>query len=406
MTQLQGKKILLAISGSIAAYKMPELVRRFLKAGAEVKVVMTAAAADFVSPLALSTVSKNPVLNAVHEAASWNNHVTLGRWADVMLIAPCSANTLAKLANGLCDNLLCAVYLSATCPVFIAPAMDEDMWVHPATKNNLETVRSFGNRIIPVGHGELASGLVGAGRLAEMEEILSALAAFFQATSSLELKGVKVLITAGPTFEKLDPVRFIGNYSTGKMGIALAEEIAEKGAEVKLILGPTSLRPNHPSISTVRIESASEMLLAAEREFAQCDIAIFAAAVADYRPAIIAGEKIKKTGDTLEIKLQKTADILKTLAARKTANQTVVGFALETENEVLNARKKLKEKAADMIVLNSLRDAGAGFGHDTNEVTIFRADGQEDKHPLQSKADTARNIVQAIIGYRNARKNP
>lgn len=402
MTQLQGKKILLAISGSIAAYKMPELVRQFIKLGAEVKVLMTPSAADFVSPLALSTVSKNPVLNSVHESSSWNNHVALGRWADVMLIAPCSANTLAKLANGLCDNLLCAVYLSATCPVFVAPAMDEDMWAHPATKKNVEMIRSFGNKIIPVGHGELASGLFGAGRLAELEYLVAALEQFFEGDSSSELKGQKVLITAGPTYEKLDPVRFIGNHSTGKMGIALADELAAKGAAVKLVLGPSVLRPIHPSINTVLVASAAEMLKAAEQDFEAYDIAIFAAAVADYRPIKMAAEKIKKAGKSLEIKLQKTDDILKTLAARKSPKQIVVGFALETQNEEANARKKLREKGADIIVLNSLKVAGAGFGHDTNQVTIFSADGTEVKHPLQSKSETARTIVQAIISFRNA----
>lgn len=402
--QLQGKKILLAISASIAAYKMPELVRQLIKAGAEVKIVMTPAAADFVSPLALSTVSKNEVLHAVHEANSWNNHVALGRWADVMLIAPCSANTLAKLANGLCDNLLCAVYLSATCPVLVAPAMDEDMWEHLATKQNVARLIGFGNKIIPVGHGELASGLIGAGRLAELDEILAHLEAHFSTVPKL-LSECSALVTAGPTYEQIDPVRFIGNHSTGKMGIALAEALAAQGATVTLVLGPTSERVTHPGVEVIPVASAEQMLVACSNVFPSTDIAIFAAAVADYKPEIVAPEKIKKAGDTLELKLTKNPDILKTLAAQKSPNQVVVGFALETQNEEENARKKLKEKAADMIVLNSLRNPGAGFGHDTNLVSIFQIDGTVQELPLLSKTETAKAIVQTILAYRNARKN-
>ena len=401
---LKGKKILLAVTGSIAAYKTPQLVRLLIKAGAEVQVILTASAADFVSPLALSTVSKHPVFSDVHNGADWNNHVALGRWADVMLIAPCSANTLAKLANGLCDNLVCAVYLSAVCPVFIAPAMDEDMWAHPSTRGNLERVRSFGNRIVPVGHGELASGLIGEGRMAEPEALRDILGRFFAEATDLPLQGTKALVTAGPTYERLDPVRFIGNFSTGKMGIALAEALAARGAEVTLVLGPTQLRTSHPSIATVPVESAEDMFAAAARVFPDSGIAILAAAVADYRPAITETEKIKKAGDTLELKLTKTTDILKTLAGQKRDDQVVVGFALETTNEQVHALEKLRSKGADMIVLNSLRDEGAGFGHDTNKATLFGADGSRMELPLQSKSDMAAAIVNAIIEYRHEAK--
>jgi len=401
---LKGKKILLAVSGSIAAYKTPELVRLLLKSGAEVQVVMTAAAADFVSPLSLSTVSKQAVYSNVHDGAAWNNHVALGRWADCMLIAPCSANTLAKLANGLCDNLLCAVYLSASCPVFFAPAMDEDMWLHPATKANVASLISYGNHLIPVGHGELASGLIGEGRMAEPDELRDHLAQYFASEERQELKGQKALVTAGPTYERLDPVRFIGNFSTGKMGIALAEALADRGADVTLVLGPTNLRPHHKRITTVPVGSAAQMLEESEKVFDTCEIAILAAAVADYRPTTIADDKIKKQSETLEIHLSPTEDILKTLAKKKKPNQVVIGFALETTDEQSNAGKKLRSKGADMIILNSLRDAGAGFGYDTNKVSILRSDGETRHLPLQSKTATAIAIVHAIIEYRNEPK--
>ena len=398
---LKGKKILLAVTGSIAAYKTPQLVRLLIKAGAEVRVILTESATDFVTPLALSTVSRSPVFSNVHDGAAWNNHVELGRWADVMLVAPCSANTLAKMANGLCDNLVCAVYLSATCPVYIAPAMDEDMWAHPSTRINLEKVKSFGNRIVPVGHGELASGLIGEGRMAEPGELCDILAFFFKERLDQPLKGQTALVTAGPTYERLDPVRFLGNFSTGKMGIALAEALAAKGAEVTLVLGPTHLRARRSHITTISVESAEQMYSAAAHAFPQCSIAILAAAVADYRPAVTQTEKIKKTGDTLDITLTRTPDILKTLGTHKRSDQMVVGFALETIDEQANAMGKLRSKGADMIVLNSLRDAGAGFGHDTNKVTILQADGAVQEFPLQSKDDTAAAIVKAIIQYRH-----
>ncbi len=397
--QLQGKKILLAVTASIAAYKTPDLVRRLIKAGAEVQVLTTPAAADFVSPLALATVSKNPVLSNVADGTSWNNHVALGRWADAMLIAPCSANTLAKLSAGLCDNLVCAVYLSAICPVFIAPAMDEDMWLHQSTKNNLEKLRSYGNFIIPVAHGELASGLIGEGRMAEPHELVSFLANHFTTELHLPLKGKKALVTAGPTYELIDPVRFIGNFSTGKMGIALAEALAERGADVTLVLGPTHLRASHRHITTIPVQSAQEMWDAAITAFPECSIAVMAAAVADYRPLETAPDKIKKSDETLAIVLTKTGDILATLGSRKRDDQIVVGFALETTHEEAYATQKLKAKNADMIVLNSLKDAGAGFGHDTNKITLIGKDGSIAALELQSKKDAAIAIVNRIIKY-------
>lgn len=393
---LEGKKIVLCISGSIAAYKTPELTRQLVKSGAIVKIICTEAAAKFVSTLALSTVSKNEVLCNINDGSSWNNHVELGRWADLILIAPCSANTMAKLANGLCDNLLNAVYLSATCPVIVAPAMDEDMWHHPSTKQNLERLISYGNTIIPVGHGELASGLVGDGRMAELTEIVQFLKVFLDKNLAQPLKGKTALVSAGPTYERLDPVRFIGNFSTGKMGIALAEELAKLGATVTLVLGPTHLRSAHKAIKTVLVESANEMFEACVAAFPSCDLTIMAAAVADYKPKEKATQKIKKADDTLEISLEKNKDILAHLGQIKTEGQILVGFALETENEMTNALQKLKKKNADYIVLNSLQDAGAGFGGDTNKVTILGQNGDTVELPLMSKSETASAIVKAI----------
>lgn len=393
---LEGKKIVLCISGSIAAYKTPELTRQLVKSGAIVKIICTEAAAKFVSTLALSTVSKNEVLSNINDGSSWNNHVELGRWADVILIAPCSANTMAKLANGLCDNLLNAVYLSATCPVVIAPAMDEDMWHHPSTKLNLDRLISYGNTVIPVGHGELASGLVGDGRMAELTEIVQFLKVFLDKNSAQPLKGKTALVSAGPTYERLDPVRFIGNFSTGKMGIALAEELANLGATVTLVLGPTHLRSTHTAIKTVLVESANEMFDACVAAFPSSDLTIMAAAVADYKPKEKATQKIKKADDTLEISLEKNKDILAHLGQIKTEGQILVGFALETENEMANAQQKLKKKNADYIVLNSLQDAGAGFGGDTNKVTILGQNGDAVELPLMSKSETAAAIVNTI----------
>lgn len=395
---LKGKKIILGVTGSIAAYKTPHLVRLLVKEGAEVKVICTEAAGKFVSTLALSTVSKYEVLSNISDGSAWNNHVALGRWADLMLIAPCSANTLAKLANGICDNLLAAVYLSAICPVHIAPAMDEDMWHHPSTKNNLKTLSSYGNHLIPVGHGELASGLVGEGRMAEPEDIVRHLSAHFSG-GELPLSGKKALVTAGPTLERLDPVRYIGNFSTGKMGIALAESLASLGADVDLVLGPTHLRPTHPRIRVTEIESAGEMFDACAALFPQSDITVMAAAVADFRPKEKAVQKIKKTGETLELVLEKNKDILAYLGSIKKDQQLLVGFALETKNEMEHARAKLQAKNADFIVLNSLQQSGAGFGVDTNHVSILGKDGSATEIPLQSKTSVASAIIAYIMNY-------
>jgi phosphopantothenoylcysteine decarboxylase/phosphopantothenate--cysteine ligase len=392
---LEGKKILLGVTGSIAAYKSLLLVRLLIKVGAEVKVIMTPAAKDFVTPLSLSTLSKNPVLIDLFEENSWSNHVELGRWSDMMLIAPLSCNTLAKMANGLCDNLLLAVYLSATCPIVIAPAMDEDMWKHPSTKANLSKLESFGNKIIPVEKGELASGLYGDGRMAEPETITKFLSNIFFLDNSLA--GKKALVTAGPTYESLDPVRFIGNHSSGKMGIAIATELAERGAKVDLVLGPSSLKINHPNIIVKNIESSEEMYEACMEKFPSSDISIMSAAVADYKPITKSKEKIKKNNDTFTLELTKTKDILKSLGQQKRDDQLLVGFALENNNEREYALNKLKSKNADMIVLNSLNDQGAGFGFDTNKITIFDRDGNEFGYDQKSKQQVAKDIVDRII---------
>ena len=391
---LQEKKILLGISGSIAAYKTAILVRLLIKAGAEVKVVMTPAAKEFVSSLTISTLSKNPVLTDISNDDSWNNHVMLGRWADVMLIAPLSCNSLAKMAHGICDNLLTAIYLSATCPVLVAPAMDEDMWHHPATQNNLQIIKSFGNKIIPVEFGELASGLIGEGRMAEPEIIVDVLNSFF--LSSKELSGKKVLITAGPTHEAIDPVRFISNHSSGKMGVAIANEFQKRGADVTLVLGPSSLT-TLPNMKVIKVNSAVEMFEACVSVFDKMDIAVMNAAVADYTPVIVAEEKIKKSTDHFSIEFKKTKDILKHLGSIKKAGQLLVGFALETQDEKKYALKKLAEKNADLIVLNSLNDSGAGFGFDTNKVTIFEKSGKEYHFNTKSKSAVAADIVNTII---------
>ena len=393
---LQGKKILLGITGSIAAYKSAILVRLLVKAGAEVKVIMTPAAKDFLSPLTLSTLSKNPVLADLSLNDAWSNHVLLGRWADAMLIAPLSCNSLAKMAQGLCDNLLNAVYLSATCPVLVAPAMDEDMWLHPSTKKNIQTIQSFGNQIIPVGEGELASGLYGEGRMAEPEVIIDYLQDFFGVNASLS--GKKALVTAGPTYEPIDPVRFIGNHSSGKMGLAIAKELQKRGAAVTLVMGPTALQlPSN--LNVVQVTTAAQMHAACLTHFIDTDIAIMSAAVADYTPEMVAAEKIKKADDHFTLPLKKTTDILQQLGSIKKPGQCLVGFALETNNEKAFALKKLTDKQADFIVLNSLNDQGAGFGQDTNKITIFDAQGKEYAFAIKSKTAVAVDIVNTIIAH-------
>jgi phosphopantothenoylcysteine decarboxylase/phosphopantothenate--cysteine ligase len=391
---LHGKKILIGITGSIAAYKIIFLVRLLVKQEAEVKIIMTPAAKEFVAPIVLSTLSKNKVYIDLVEENSWANHVALGRWADVFLIAPLSCNSLAKMANGHCDNLLLAVYLSAKCPVVVAPAMDEDMWHHPATKNNLNRIKKYGNFIIPVDNGELASGLFGEGRIAEPATIITYLIEnFFRGTT---LKNKKVLITAGPTYEPLDPVRFIGNYSSGKMGFAIAEQAYLQGADVTLISGPSHEQLNYNSIKLIRVTTANEMFEASLKLFKQANITIMSAAVADYQPIEILSNKIKKKHAEWNLKLQKTTDILFQLGKQKTKSQFLVGFALETENEIENAHKKLKNKNADAIVLNSLNDTNAGFGFDTNKITILYKDGTTSKFELKNKKDVAKDIISFI----------
>ena len=392
---VEGKKILLGICGSIAAYKSILLARLLVKGGAEVKVIMTPSAKDFVTPLSISTISKNEVLSDLFLNDTWNNHVQLGRWADVMLIAPASCNTLAKMASGICDNLLLATYLSATCPVVIAPAMDEDMWQHPSTKANVERLESYGNRIIPVERGELASGLYGDGRMAEPEQIISFLEVNF--FFSTELKGKKALVTAGPTHEPFDPVRYIGNQSTGKMGVAIALELSRRGAEVELVMGPSPLEIKGPGIRITRVQSAAEMYNACMAIFPSAQIAVMSAAVADYTPTSFSSEKIKKNSETFTLELSRTKDILHALGEKKKAGQILVGFALENRDEAAYARKKLQSKNADIIVLNSLNDPGAGFGFDTNQVTIFEKNGAEIPYGQKSKQAVAHDIVDRII---------
>ncbi len=396
---LQGKKILLGITGSIAAYKSIFLVRLLVKAGAEVKVIMTPAAKDFVTPLSLSTLSRNPVLTDLFDEQSWANHVMLGRWADVLLIAPLSANTLAKMASGQCDNLLLATYLSATCPVVVAPAMDEDMWHHPTAKENCKKLEAYGNRVIPVEKGDLASGLHGDGRMAEPEQIVQYLVNnfFLLPPEAGAVAGKKAIVTAGPTYEPIDPVRFIGNHSSGKMGIAIAKELQQRGADVTLILGPTTFDFAENGIKLKRVTTAAEMYAASNELFDTADIAIMAAAVADYSPVTVAAEKIKKKEEGLTVELIKTKDILKSLGEKKKKGQVLVGFALETNNEKQNALDKLTRKNADMIILNSLNDAGAGFGHDTNKITIFDKGGNEISFAAKPKSEVAKDIVDTII---------
>lgn len=391
---LENKKIIIGITGGIAAYKINYLVRDFVKAGAEVRIVMTKPTEDFVSPLTLSTLSRNKVYTDFYdENKTWNNHVELALWADVMLIAPCTANTLAKIANGICDNFLMAVYMSAKCPVIIAPAMDLDMYAHPAVTRNLNIIESFGHKIIPAEYGELASGLIGQGRLAEPETIFRTVGNEFTDTDAT-FAGKKILITAGPTYENIDPVRFIGNHSSGKMGFDLAKEAAKRGAEVTLISGPSSQKTDDKNIDVYRVTSAQEMFDEVFKHYENTDIAIMSAAVADYTPKVKATEKIKKNEQELTIELIKNKDILRTMGEKKT-HQFLVGFALETQNEEENAKGKLVKKNLDMIVLNSLRDEGAGFANATNKIKIFTPT-EEQYFTLKSKEEVACDILNFI----------
>ncbi|MFD3277016.1 bifunctional phosphopantothenoylcysteine decarboxylase/phosphopantothenate--cysteine ligase CoaBC [Aquirufa echingensis] len=391
---LQGKRIILGITGSIAAYKCIMLVRLLTKQGAEVRVVMSKAAQDFVSPLVLSTFSGHPVWMEFHENNVWNNHVELGLWGDVMLIAPATCHTLGKMANGLCDNLVLATFLSARCPVVVAPAMDEDMFLHPATQASMAMLRSRGTLVLDVNTGSLASGLHGPGRMAEPEEMIQALCS--QVFRKQDFAGKKVLISAGPTQESIDPVRFISNHSSGKMGIAIAEAMYLLGADVTLVAGPMHVTVQYAGIRVIPVRTAAEMETVCLSEFPSADIGIMAAAVADYRPVQIADEKIKKQAESWSISLAKTSDILAQMGEMKHPDQVLVGFALETENEEVNAQAKLIRKKLDYIVLNSLRDPGAGFGTDTNQVTIMRADGAQMKLTLASKNDIALKLCQSL----------
>lgn len=403
MSVLSGKKIVLGVSGGIAAYKTATLVRLFIKAGAHVQVIMTPASKDFVTPLTLSTLSKNPVhsnfYNEEDENAVWNNHVELGLWADFMIIAPATANTLSKMATGNCDNLLIATYLSAKCPVYFAPAMDLDMYKHPSTLSSFNSLKQFGNIMIPAESGELASGLSGEGRMAEPENII----AFIEndITAKLPLSGKKILVTAGPTYEAIDPVRFIGNHSSGKMGFDIAQSAADMGAKVVLITGPTHLNISHHLIEIVRVVSAQQMYDACHSYYNDMDVAIAAAAVADYKPKNVAEQKIKKAELSFNIELEKTKDILASLGEFK-KNQFLIGFALETENEIENAKLKIQKKNLDLIVLNSLQDEGAGFGKATNKVTFIDKDFNIVPMELKSKEAVAEDILSKVIAHYHA----
>lgn len=393
---LQGKKIVLGITGSIAAYKACYLIRGLIKHGAEVQVVITPSGKEFITPLTLSTLTGKSVVSEFFDRrdGSWHSHVQLGLWADAMIIAPASANTIGKMANGIADNMLITTYLSMKAPVFVAPAMDLDMYAHPSTQKNLETLQSYGNHIIEPGTGFLASKLEGKGRMEEPEKIIEVLDSFFATSNDLQDK--KIMITAGPTYEKLDPVRFIGNYSSGKMGIALAEECAERGAKVELICGPVSIKTSHPNIKRTNVESAAEMYQAATATFPDTDAAILCAAVADFTPTNVADNKIKREGNKLTLELMPTKDIAQALGQMKKQSQVMVGFALETFDEENHAKEKLQKKNLDFIVLNSLQDDGAGFQHNTNKVTLIDKDG-ETHFPLKSKKEVAKDIVNKLV---------
>ena len=394
---LNGKKVLLGVTASIAAYKTAELVRLFKKAGSLVKVIQTEASLDFIAPLTLATLSENPVLTKIvdPDSGEWSNHVELGLWADMMVVAPLSANTMAKMKSGECDNLLLATYLSAKCPVYFAPAMDLDMYKHPSTKANISRLQEYGNILIPSGFGELASGLVGEGRMAEPSEIIESITA--DLNKNFPLTNKNVLITAGPTHESIDSVRYIANRSSGKMGIALAIEAANNGALVNLVLGPTHLKCNHTNVTVHKVITASQMYEQAKAHFPTTDIGIFAAAVSDYQADFIAENKIKKSDTNLNISLKKTVDILNELGNKKNQKQFIVGFALESDNEVENAKKKLKRKNLDMIVLNSLNNKGAGFQHNTNKITIIDNANNISNFELKNKSEVAKDIIDKII---------
>jgi len=397
---LKDKHIIIGITGGIAAYKIPLLVRLLVKAGAEVQVMMTPSAHEFVTPLTLATLSKKPVLTKFTEGTQgiWNNHVDLGLWADLMVIAPATANTISDLVHGKSENILQAVFLSARCPVAVAPAMDLDMYQHPATKENLETLRQRGTLIIPPGTGELASGLTGEGRMAEPEEIYSFIETTL--TRANRLSGKKILITAGPTYEPIDAVRFIGNFSTGKMGIAIANTLSRQGAEVTLVCGPSKERNTDAGVNRIDVTTASEMFDACEKAFPSSDAAILTAAVADFRPKKISDRKIKKEeGGMTEVELEETRDILASLGKMKKSGQVLAGFALETDNESANAKSKLERKNLDFIVMNSLRDAGAGFGTDTNKITVFTRDGKTHNFDLKPKNEVARDIADVLFTF-------
>lgn len=394
---LTGKKILLGLTGSIAAYKSAYIVRLLVKLGAEVQVLMTSSATRFISPLTLSTLSKRKVYTEIISDDAWNNHVVLGLWADLFLIAPATANTLAQMSSGLCDNMITACYLSARCPVVVAPAMDRDMWKHPSTQRNIGRLQSDGIRIIPVEDGELASGLTGLGRMAEPEDIVQYVQDFFQRTTAKSLNDTVVLVTAGPTIEDLDPVRFIGNRSSGKMGLSLVQTLLDRGAKVHLVLGPTHLPlPAHDHLHVYRVNSAAEMAADVRNLWPDCQVAILAAAVADYTPVHRADQKIKKTEDHLTLELVRTEDIAATIGQNKKSHQISIGFALETELGEEHAQKKMIKKNFDFIVLNSLNDPGAGFQHDTNKITILQASGEIMTFPLKSKTEVAEDIVDVM----------
>lgn len=393
---MKGKKIVLGITGSIAAYKAAILIRGLIKKGAEVQVVITPAGKEFITPITLSALTSKPVISEffAQRDGTWNSHVDLGLWADAMIIAPATASTIGKMANGIADNMLITTYLSMKAPVFVAPAMDLDMFAHPSTRKNLDTLRSYGNHIIEPAEGELASHLVGKGRMEEPEKIVEILEAFF--AKQQDMAGKKVVITAGPTYEKIDPVRFIGNYSSGKMGFALAEECASRGAEVSLISGPVTIQAHHPNIRRIDVESAGEMYEAAIREFPTASAGILCAAVADFTPETVAGHKTKREKDNLTLQLKPTQDIAAALGNRKKDGQTLVGFALETNDETKNAQRKLERKNLDFIVLNSLNDQGAGFRCDTNKITIIDRQGAT-PYPLKSKQEVARDIIDRLV---------